>query len=369
MTQHLIALRQERGDVVDQMKTILDKAEKAGRDLTESETQTFNDLKAKSDKLAERIERNETVRDLDEYMNQLQGPTPRTGISPQNGGSYSRKRAAVLNKGDKLSPNYNGPSLGDIVVGMVRGTKDPAVQNALQIGVTSDGGFLVPQTLSGQYLDLVRDNSRVFQAGARTVPMDSETLYVAKAASDPTPLFRAEGAAVPESQPAFDRVAFTAKTLAVKTVATVELLEDGIGMEGIIQNSIVQAMSQAIDRAALLGSGTGSDPLGVVSNTNVPIIDLGTNGAALTGYGNLIAAQLKLRESNFIPSAAIMAPREFHTFAGLTDTTGQPLRRPDALGFEFLDTNKIPIDLTHGTADDASLIVVGDFSQLWVGQL
>ena len=46
------------------------------------------------------------------------------------------------------------------------------------------------------------------------------------------------------------------------------------------------------------------------------------------------------------------------------DTTGQPLRRPDALAnWKFLTTSQIPTDLTVGTSDDCGEIYVGDFTQ------
>ena len=36
-------------------------------------------------------------------------------------------------------------------------------------------------------------------------------------------------------------------------------------------------------------------------------------------------------------------------------------------GIPFLDTNQVPIDQTHGTATDASPVLLGDYSQMVIG--
>jgi hypothetical protein len=42
------------------------------------------------------------------------------------------------------------------------------------------GGHLVPTALSSRVIDLARNQARVFQAGAITVPMGAQTLKLAK---------------------------------------------------------------------------------------------------------------------------------------------------------------------------------------------
>ena len=60
-----------------------------------------------------------------------------------------------------------------------------------------------------------------------------------------------------------------------------------------------------------------------------------------------------------------MHPRTWRAYAGLEDTTGQPLQRPEALQkMNFLTTTKIPVDQVQGTANDASSVLIGGFSEL-----
>lgn len=68
------------------------------------------------------------------------------------------------------------------------------------------------------------------------------------------------------------------------------------------------------------------------------------------------------------PSAMVMAPRTWRTIEGFTDTTGQPLRAPVSIErIPRLSTTLVPVDQTHGTANNASPIIVGDFSQMMLG--
>ena len=62
-------------------------------------------------------------------------------------------------------------------------------------------------------------------------------------------------------------------------------------------------------------------------------------------------------------------PARLESYALLTDTTGQPLRRPDAIAeFPFLSTTQIRTDRDQGEAEGvAANAYVGDFSNVIVG--
>ena len=52
-------------------------------------------------------------------------------------------------------------------------------ERALSEGTLTAGGHLVPTPLSARVIDLARNQTRVFQAGAQTVPMTAQTLKLA----------------------------------------------------------------------------------------------------------------------------------------------------------------------------------------------
>lgn len=124
------------------------------------------------------------------------------------------------------------------------------------------------------------------------------------------------------------------------------------------------AMPPELDRAALLGSGSGAEPRGVVNTSGIGTTAL---DGALTSYALILAACTALLTANAgEPTAAIMHPRDEGTLAGLTDTTGQPLRLPPRIeALQMLTTTNIATN--GGDGEDESMIVMGDFRRLLIG--
>ena len=61
-----------------------------------------------------------------------------------------------------------------------------------------------------------------------------------------------------------------------------------------------------------------------------------------------------------------MHPREFGDLAALSDSTGQPLRKPDAFdGIPMLSTTAIPVD--GGSGSNESSLFLGNFNHLMIG--
>jgi HK97 family phage major capsid protein len=210
---------------------------------------------------------------------------------------------------------------------------------------------------------MLRADSVVMAAGAQSVPMARDNLSFAKVASDPQPAFRAEAAAIAESDPTFSQVTMTPKSLAVMVKVSRELLEDSINIGTALPRIITKAMAVEMDKAALIGSGTGNEPTGIVNTA-------GIGATALAGaptYASLLAAQTGVASANAGPvSAFIMHPRDQGTLAGLVDSNGQPLNAPSVLtSVPVLTTTSLPVN--GGTGSDESTIIAGNFSNLMIG--
>jgi len=264
-------------------------------------------------------------------------------------------------------------SLGRLLGGWVFGNWKGA-EAELRVGSIGDstlGGYLVPSPLGTKVIDLTRKKARVLQAGALTVPMESNTLTIAKVTADPTPAWKAENAAGTFSDTTFGKIEFVAKTLVALIKVSIELFEDAVNLETVVENSMSQALSLELDRAALYGSGAAAEPLGIVNTTGVGVHDMGTNGAQVTSYDPFSTAIEKILAANG-PSqglAAIMAPRTWGVLDRLKEaTTNAPLGAPASFqSLQKLVTNQVPITRTQGSANNASDVFVGDFAQLLIG--
>jgi HK97 family phage major capsid protein len=243
----------------------------------------------------------------------------------------------------------------------------------------------VPTIWSANIIDRARNAAVVMQAGAEVVPMDSKVLQVGRLTTDPTPLWLAEGGTRTGSDPAFDSVSLTAKTLTALTVASLEFLQDAVDADTVVEEAIGKAMGLAIDYAALWGGVTSGgeginqptppSPQGILANllanAATSVLGSGANGTALTPatpWNELLTTFYTPQTYNEVPNAVLMNAKMQQKYSMTYDTLGQPLRKPDALNsVPWLTTNQIP-SFTQGTmANIATDIFCGDFRQVLVG--
>lgn len=273
-------------------------------------------------------------------------------------------------------------SLARYVRGIVTGRWNNAERElrAMNEGTLGSGGYLVPSPLSSQIIDKVRNAAVLIRAGARTIPMDSQTLSIARVAptGDPTAAWHAENAAITASDMGFEAVKFTAQTLACLVTASVEVLEDAAGLDAVVADAMGRVLALELDRAGLRGSGSAPEPRGIRNQSNV-VIDsttFTTNGSAISGTtptGAVAWDWLSKQVSglwgvNENPNAVIYNARTAGELDLLRASTGEVLPPPGSVAnLQRLVTNSIPSNLTQGTNSDCSEAFIGDFSQALVG--
>lgn len=159
--------------------------------------------------------------------------------------------------------NVDGePSVGRALRGMILGSKAHDAKQlfeerkALSIGSDPTGGYTVEGRMAAQWIDLLRSAMVLSQAGARTVPMDANTLTIAKVTGDPTVSWHKEGNAINAGEPTFGAVELTARTAVAFVKLSLELAQDSANIEAILQKTLVTSLAQAIDSAGLVGVAT-----------------------------------------------------------------------------------------------------------------
>ena len=184
-------------------------------------------------------------------------------------------------------------------------------------------------------------------------------------------MWRAENAAMTFSDTTFDKIDLTSKTLAVGSKVSIELFEDAINLEPLIESSMSAGLALELDRVCLYGAGTATEPRGLVNTTGLGVVDMGTNGLALTNYDPFSNAVEKILQANG-PSeglSAILAPRTWGSLDRLKEaTTLAPLGSPASYqSLRKLVTSQVPMNRTQGSSSIASDVFVGEFTQLLIG--
>lgn len=193
----------------------------------------------------------------------------------------------------------------------------PDVRASVTGGSDTGGGYLLEPTLSPRFVDLARAASVVSRAGAVTIPIGGET-NIATLTSDPTTYWRGETVSVTASKPAFGRIVLRPKTVAALVPVSIEWLEDVANGAAVIETALQSAMGLAMNQAALIGTGAGAEPLGVVNHTGVNTI--GSVGTPTT-YTNISAAVGDILGANFDGDVSSLAwihnPTQGETYDGL----------------------------------------------------
>lgn len=360
----IATMQAEHETVFARMSEIINSATVSKRNLTADELAEYDKLEARFDDLSERLSK---VAETDPIVN------------PGNGRPDLRKKA-TLGREERMEDwaRSNGHIRADqdeplsfqkFVRGLVTGqwADADAERRAMSEGTLANGGYLVPTPLSARIIDMARGRARVLQAGATTVPMDAQTLKLARWAGDPSAAWHTENTLIAQSDAQLESVTLTARALASHVTASWELIEDAAGIDTALEDAFSQQLSLTLDKAALYGSGTAPEPRGVKNTTGVTLTAAGANGAAVS-YDHFIDAKARLAQNNENCTAFIDNPRTEASLAKLKDADQNYLRPPEYISsVPRYDTTQVPIDLTQGTATNASDLFAADWPQLLVG--
>lgn len=267
------------------------------------------------------------------------------------------------NFADTVAPeNRSNFSLGKVIRGMVTGKMDLNETESRALSTApGSGAVLVPIEYVPNIIDAVRNKAVCFKAGAKLVPMSSESMTIARVTGDPAFEVKAQNIPFGEGTMTFDGISLTAKTLGTIVYLSRELASDAPNIISAIETALINAIAVEIDRYALLGEGT-TEPLGLNNILGTKAIDL--ESSATLGYDSLIKAWGELAGESAEPTAYIVNPRDL-TAMMLERTTNGYLVAPTILNDKILHTAAMPSNL--GTTTDESVAFAGDFKKMYIG--
>lgn len=353
----IVAVRAQSGDLPESIAAL---------------ASAFGDFKAKYnerlDQQQSEIEDAHTKLASAQMQGQAPAPTVDDGVihsfkAMRTSGQFKAHYAQKYDGGDKVA-------LSDFVRGVAGMKTTDGAKAALSRGQDTAGGFAVPDAVMPEILSALVPASSLLQAGAGVVPMDFGAKSVTTAAINALPqaAWRAEHGDLAQSEPTFRGVKAEPQSLAFMFKISRELLADAANMEAALRIAIGQAFAVELDRVGLRGSGTAPEPRGLLNTDGVQVVDFGgANGASLASYAPILQGiGAVMNADGPLPNAVIGAPRSVISLAGLVDTTGQPIRKPELLqNLPILHTSQIPVNLTVGTGKDCSELYVGDFRGMY----
>ena len=309
------------------------------------------------------------------------------GLSPQEVTNYSMGRAiqAALS-GDwtkagferecsetlKLRKDTDGFLIPYEVLG------NGMMQRDLTAGTFAEGGAIVP-TMYGGFIDALRVQGQVINSGATVLTGLTGNVALPRQTGLTSANWLLEGDETKHSQPSFDQVTLSPKTLAARTNITRRLMmQSAMSIETIVRADLMRTISLELDRAAIAGTGVNPEPRGILNTVGISTIAGGTNGAAPTylTITQMIAALENLNAAEgslgFLTNGKVKAKlmvTEKATNSGIfVWEAGQRGINGSLGGYPALSSGNVPSNLTKNTAVGiCSAIIFANWTNLLIG--
>ena len=148
-------------------------------------------------------------------------------------------------------------------------------------------------------------------------------------------------------------------------------------IENLVRSDFLAVIAEAIDTAAINGSGSSNQPTGILNTANVGVVAGGTNGLAPT-LDHLLNLKKEVSIDNADTSTAgyLTNAKVENVLLKLKDDQSNYLLNPYGAslgdsrisGRRFIVSNNVPSNLSKGSASGTlSAIIYGNFADLLIG--
>ena len=261
---------------------------------------------------------------------------------------------------------------------------------AYNVGTAGQGGNLVATNLlAGSFIDVLRNNALIMQMNPTVLTGLVGNVAIPRATAATATYWVTEASAITEAEATFDQVTLSPKQIGARSqYSRLALQQTTPDIEMIVRNDLAKVMALGIDLAAINGSGSSGQPKGILNQSGIGSVAMGTNGAAFTdgasgsvsGLDQLISLESKLDIANalngslyYLTNAKVVAALKklktaygeyLWTAADGVTTNGTP---GGVNGYPVMRSNQVPSSLTKGSGSNLSALIFGDFSQLVIG--
>jgi HK97 family phage major capsid protein len=167
----------------------------------------------------------------------------------------------------------------------------------LTVGTASAAGDLVfTDARPGSFIELLRNRLALASLGVQTLTGLVGPVAIPKQTGGATAYWVAEKGEPTESNPTVGQVNLNAKTLGAFTEFSRRLiLQSSIDVESMVRRELATVMALEIDRAALYGTGTSSQPKGLKFVTGINTVDFAANAPT---YAEVVAMETAINADN-----------------------------------------------------------------------
>jgi HK97 family phage major capsid protein len=336
----------ERDRLRDEMKAMLDTAEKENRDLSRREAARGREIERDIEELDERIARhnNPLQRQFPDY--------PDDEPEQRNDGFFGFDDGRRTDVEDALLEEMRSVKIGEV--------------RALSTSIS-----IAPQEFNKQFFDRLRAVSVMLQSGIRVIQTDRKSAVYPVVTADVSPAWTAEAGTITPGDPTLSTVTATPHKLAHLVQMSNELIDDSEPAAlDILRNHLMAVLAVKLDAGLLEGSGTPPEPTGLKNVSGKQTAAIGANGATPTL--DSIADGIALLEAVNVPRERmriVMHPRNVAALRkAKASTAGSYLWKADPAvssptsiwGVPVFSTPQLGIAETQGSSSVTNSIYIYD---------
>ncbi|RNC77313.1 phage major capsid protein [Piscirickettsiaceae bacterium NZ-RLO2] len=304
-------LAQQRAEVINKQRAMLDHAESESRGFTDEEDGQYNDLNTQQLNIKNRIAKAEEVEAQERELNALRSEPLRAGVQ-----SPTENKATNPLATEEYEKNFfaymRGQNSGvDIRAGQVEGTDNK-------------GGYLVPTKLQTTLIEALEEQT-VMRQMCRIIQTSSTTdLPMADTYGAAT--WTGEAVAHTPTDDTFKKKSIKAYKLSRMLKISDELLADSaINIRAHIAYSFGRSFGEAQEKAFLTGDGTGK-PNGLLN-----VAPTGVTAAAPTSItlDNILDLRSSVKAAYRRKASYLMHDSTYGSLLKMKDGNGQYIIQPD----------------------------------------
>jgi HK97 family phage major capsid protein len=252
--------------------------------------------------------------------------------------------------------------------GAMRNKMNPSVQNALQIGTDSEGGFLVPDEYEHQLIKALQE-ANVLRNMCNVITTSYGDRKIPVVASQGSAAWMDEEAAFTESDDAFTQVTLSAYKLGTMLKVSDELLNDSyFDLEAYIAAEFARRIGAAEEEAFLTGNGTAK-PTGLLNATGGAGLGVTAAGTTAILIDEVLDLYHSLKSSYRKNASFLVNDDTIKKLRKLKDGQGQYLWQPSLTAGTpdtILNRPVVTSQYMPTAAAGEKSIVFGDFKYYWI---
>jgi HK97 family phage major capsid protein len=243
---------------------------------------------------------------------------------------------------------------------------------------TSNAASLIGTQQAGDaFIDSLRPETQVMALGATVLSGLRQNVSVPRMPAGTSAQWIDEDSEASESTPNFDAVTLSMRQLSAHTRMSRKQLKQSVpGLDVILQNDLRRQIAIAVDRAAISGAGTATEPRGILNTPGIGQVEIGPDGGvphfpfvtrlmAEVQAAN-IAGNVYGYLTNYKVKGSLLS---LSTMDGAAQSIlSMAQNGPVIAGYKAAFSGLVPANGTKGSGTNLSTMIFGNWSDLLIGQ-